>query len=243
VVSAETAILAVRNPLPARGGRDPEPLDHARRAAPGRFALETAAPEQRAARRAEAHPQVERAAAALIWNGSWHVLRVSVLRRDGAALDDAFCAELHAWLESERLAGWELAIDALTFVPLDLALPVVLAPGAVRATVERALLETFSNRRLEGGRRGFFHRDNFSFGQSVYLSHVVDAALAVAGVRAVDLEPPPRGKARFGRFGQPPRGELEIGQIRLSGLEIARVDNDPAAPQNGRIEIFLEGGR
>lgn len=243
VISHDPAILAVRNPLPARGGRDPESLDHARRAAPGRFAAEEAAPQERAARRAAEHPEVERAAAALAWNGSWHVLRVAVLRRGRMPIDDVFRAELRRWLEPERLAGWELAIDELGFVPLDVALPVVLEPGASRAQVERALLETFSNRRLAGGRRGFFHRDNFEFGESVYLSRVVEAALAVPGVRAVDLEPPPRGKARFGRFGEPPRGELETGQIRLSGLEIARVDNDPSAPENGRIEIFLEGGR
>jgi len=29
----------------------------------------------------------------------------------------------------------------------------------------------------------------------------------------------------------------------LTGTEIARVDNDPNAPENGRIRFFMEGGR
>lgn len=32
------------------------------------------------------------------------------------------------------------------------------------------------------------------------------------------------------------------GEIDFSRLEIARLDNDPNAPENGKIEFFMEGG-
>jgi hypothetical protein len=43
------------------------------------------------------------------------------------------------------------------------------------------------------------------------------------------------------RYGEPPRTELEDGELRLGRLEIARLDNDPNRPENGRIDITLRG--
>ena len=73
-------------------------------------------------------------------------------------------------------------INDPVFVPLDLALLVCVAPGYFRSDVKARLLETFSRRELAGGRQGFFHPDQFTFGQPVYLSRIYEAAMAVAGV-------------------------------------------------------------
>ncbi len=115
---------------------------------------------------------------------------------------------------------------------------------------EGRLLEIFSAVDLPDGRRGFFHPDNFTFGQPVYLSQVVATAMRVPGVRSSTW---PRGRRqmhsspaapahRFQRWGQRPRGELAAGRIVFDRLEIARLDNDPNAPENGQIEFFMEGG-
>jgi hypothetical protein len=243
-VVSGTAVAAVRNPLPALGGSDPEPLDRIRLAAPGTLrALQGSTSELDFVALAMTHPEVELATASLRWTGSWYVLEVAVQRRGGLPVDDEFAARLRDFLESSRLAGWELAITGLSFVGLDVALTAFLDPGAAAGAVEQALLAAFSNRDLPGGAKGFFHPDNFSLGQPVYLSRIVAAALEVPGVVALDTDDTPPKPNRFRRFGEPSRGELDTGQIRLRGTEIARVDNDPAAPQNGRIQFFLEGGR
>ncbi len=244
VVTDQTFIVAVCNPLPARGGTDPETLEKIRLAAPGRLrALEGGGTESELARIAETHPKVARAAASLRWTGSWFVLEVAVERRGGFPADEAFFDDVRAFLEDHRQAGWEIVLRPLRYVGLDIALTVLLSPDASRGTVEQALLAAFSNRDLPGGGQGFFHPGNFTFGEPVYLSHVVDAALRVPGVQAVDVgETPPRLN-RFRRWGEPSRGELAAGRIRLSRTEIARVDNDPSAPANGRIQFYLEGGR
>jgi hypothetical protein len=49
--------------------------------------------------------------------------------------------------------------------------------------------------------------------------------------------------SQFQRWGRPPQGELEAGAIKIGALEIARVQNDPGAPQKGLIEFTLHGGR
>jgi hypothetical protein len=244
VVTTSTLVASVRNPLPARGGADPEPLDAIRLAAPGRLrALEGRTAENDFARLAETHPEVERAAAALRWTGSWFVLEVAVQRREGLPADEGFLGRVRTFLEGWRQAGWEIVVRSLEHVGLDIAVTVLLAPDASRGAVEQALLERFSNRDLPGGGQGFFHPAHFTFGQPVYLSRIVEAALAVPGVRAVDTADEPPRLNRFRRYGEPSRGELAAGRIRMSRAEIARVDNDPAAPQNGRIQFYLEGGR
>jgi hypothetical protein len=244
VVSANAALMGAANPLPGRGGTDPELLDAVRLAAPQVF-HDTDADVTTAefARLAETYPDVARAAASLEWTGSWHTLFIGVDRASGGPVDDAFKAGLASFLESDRIAGWEVEIGPLRYVGLDIAMTVTLAPTASRGQVEAGLEAAFSNRDLPGGGRGFFQPANFTFGQPVYLSRVIAAALAVPGVVAVDLDDTPPKPNRFRRYGEPPRGEVAKGEIPIGGLEIARLDNDPAAPQLGRIRFFLEGGR
>jgi len=243
-VTAVTAVRAVANPLGGRGGIDPESLESVRQGAPG--ALHTTFPcttEKDFVRLAESHPEVERAVASLDWTGAWQRLTLGVQRRGGQSVDLAFAAEVLDFLESRRVAGIELGVVPLRFVGLDIALTVLLAPDAVAGVIERELLDLFSNGEQPDGRKGFFHPDNLDFGHPIYLSRVVRTALTVPGVVAIDSDPTPPKPNRFRRFGEPDRGELAAGQIRLGNVELPRLDNDPAAPENGQIRFFLEGGR
>ena len=122
-------------------------------------------------------------------------------------------------------------------MPLDIALPSASRPGTSAADVKQALLRAFSNADLPGGQRGFFHPDNFTFGQPVYLSQIVAAAMERAGrhLGAPGAPLPAVGRERA-------RGEIERAGSRSGRLEIARLDNDPNEPENGRIEFVMEGG-
>jgi hypothetical protein len=157
-------------------------------------------------------------------------------------VDDAFEEDLALFLERFPLAGYDLEIEPPVFVPLDIAMTVCVEPGVLRSDVHIALLEMFSNRSIPGGRQGFFHPDHFTFGQPVHLSRIVATAMSVQGVRWVDVDATPPKQNRFHRFGRSPAGEMDAGVLRTARLEIARLDNDPSLPENGRIEFFMEGG-
>ena len=45
---------------------------------------------------------------------------------------------------------------------------------------------------------------------------------------------------RFQRLNRNPAGEIAKGLIAMARLEIARLDNDPNAPENGRIRFEVE---
>lgn len=241
-------IIQVRNPLPAQGGTDPENIEQVRLYAPQVFHSE----QQRCInaddykRVAERHPEVQQAAATLRWTGSWYTAFIAVKRRGNQPVDSAFQQTLLNYLERYRLAGYDLKIVAPQYVPLDIVLTVKVAAGHFASTVKQSLLETFSNADLPNGQQGFFHPDRFTFGQSVYFSQVVQAAMKVSGVAGVYLPKqgmqPPGEEIKFQRWGSAAQGELENGQIPISSLEIARLDNTASAPNNGRIAFHLQGG-
>jgi hypothetical protein len=241
VVTDLPGIKSVRNPLPSQGGIDPEPAEQVRLYAPHAFRTqERAVTEADYAAVAGRHPEVEKAEASLRSTGTWYTMFVTVQRRGGQPVDSRFRDEVRNFLEPFRLAGFDLEVEGPVFVALDIAFTVRVAAGYFQSAVEEALLEAFSNRDLPDGRRGFFHPDNFTFGQPVYLSPMVAAAMQLPGVLWVDTSDRPPN--RFSRFGEKSHGELDAGRISTARLEIARLDNDPNEPENGVIQFFMEGG-
>ncbi len=240
VVTGE-GVTGVRNPLPARGGVNPESLEEVRLYAPQAFRTqERAVTERDYAAVAQRHPQVQKAMATRRWTGSWHTMFLTVDRKGGLPVDAAFERDLRLFLERFRLAGQDLEIDGPRFVALEMAFRVCVEPNYFRSEVKEALLEAFSNRELPDGRRGFFHPDNFTFGQPVYLSRIVATAMQIPGVRWIDTSAEPPNL--FKRWGEPARDEFDRGQIDMGRLEIARLDNDPSRAENGKIDFIMEGG-
>ena len=243
IVSTESAIVDVRNPLPASGGVDPEPSRLVRLYAPQAFRRqERAVTEADYAEVAARHPEVQRAAATRRWTGSWYTVFVTVDRLGGRPIDDGFRDELKAFIDRYRLAGYDLEVDEPRFVPLDILLTVCVEEGHFRSAVREALLREFGTGTLSDGRRGFFHPDNFTFGQPVYLSRVIARAMGVPGVASVDSDDTSPKPNRFRRWGRIAQGEIAAGVIEMGRLEIARLDDDPSLPENGRIDFLMQGG-
>jgi len=241
VWSVDPGIKNVRNPLLAVGGLDPEPAADVKAYAPEAFRVqERAVTEADYALIAERHPEVLKACATRRWTGSWYTVFLTVDRKGGRPLDEAFRQELVAFMETYRLAVEDVEIALPIFVPLDIRLVVCVKPGYFRAHVQAALQKVFSNRRNSDGSIGFFHPDRFTFGQPVYLSQVVGEAMNVTGVDWVDPEDP---SFVFQRFAELPAGEIALGLISMQQLEIARLDNDASLPENGRIQFNLDGGQ
>ena len=74
----------VRNPMPAQGGTDPEPVEQVRQWAPQAFRVQQrAVTDADYAEVAARHPQVRQARASRRWTGSWYTESVVVDRRAG----------------------------------------------------------------------------------------------------------------------------------------------------------------
>jgi hypothetical protein len=232
------AIAGVRNPLPASGGVEPESIEDVRTRAPGAFRTlkKRAVTEPDYAEVTERHAGVQRAAATFRWTGSWHTVFLTVDRLSGLEVDPGFASDVEIGVEPYRMAGSDLAVDGPRAVSLEIELNVCVKPDYFRSDVKGALLDVFSDRTLADGRRGVFHPDEFTFGQTVYLSRVIAAAQAVDGVASVEV-------ATFQRQGVSDAKPLRDGQLVLDRLEIARLDNDPSFPEHGVLRLTMAGGK
>jgi hypothetical protein len=134
------------------------------------------------------------------------------------------------------MAGQDLKFDAPRYVSLEIEMLVCVDPACFRSDVQLGLLELFSNRILPDGRVGVFHPDNFSFGQTVYLSPLYAAARQVPGVESVEIR-------KFQRQGIDDPRYLNDGRMALGRLEIARLDNDPNFPERGVLRLVMHGGK
>jgi hypothetical protein len=150
--------------------------------------------------------------------------------------DALFLADITAYLDRFRVAGYDLTVRDPIWVPLDLAVKVCVGPEHFRADVERRLRQALGAAVNPDGTRGLFHPDNLTFGQPVFVSSVVATAMAVEGVVSATV-------TRFQQFGKKSAGELTAGVLAPGDLEVARLDDDPSFPEHGRVELDVEGGR
>jgi hypothetical protein len=236
IVTDLDGIKSVRNPFPAQGGIDPEPIEQVRLYAPQAFRVpQRAVTEKDYAEIAQRYPDVQRVLATRRWTGSWYTVFLTVDRKGGRPLDDQFKQDLRSFLERFRMAGHDLEIEEPRFVPLKISLKVKVKSDYFRNSVKQALLSVFSNRVLANGQLGFFHPDRLTFGQEIYLSQVIKTAVEVEGVQSVEV-------IRFQRWGKEPQGEIKAGQISFDRLEIAQLNNEAANPAKGQIDFDMEGG-
>jgi hypothetical protein len=229
----QVAGVRVRNPAPAAGGADPAPLDDVRRDAPEAFAVDLRRAVIPADYAAEAGRSalVERATSQRTWSGSWPLMTtvVDLVDPDAGAADAE--AEVQALLDDVRMLGVEAAVRAGTPVGLFVALDVCVRPGAGAEAVRLAILQRL--RPGSGESPGLFHSTRLQLGTAVYVSAVVAAAAAVPGVDAVEVE-----EAR--RLSEP--GGTVHDVIVFGADEVAVLDDDPARPERGRLDVRVRGG-
>lgn len=239
-------LVSVTNPVAAVGGRDPESRDHARRVGPATFQkplVTVTADDYQAAAQAfttgQGSQPVQRATAAFRWTGSWLTVGLAVDPRGSARLTPELRAALVDHLEAGRLVGYDLAVTAAVYVSIELVLEFCVARGGRASDVQQALGQALSNGELVGGRKGFFHPDNFSFGDHLHISKLFTVVMAVPGVESAQI-------TRLARLhaAEPDRDtatNLRQGFLPVGPGEIVRLDNDRNFPEHGTLVIRPRG--
>ena len=166
------AIVSVWNPFDVTDGRDPEPPEKIRRKAPEAYRARQLRAVTLAdyVRRAEEVPGVSRAVARYAWTGSWRTVRIVIDPVGTVTFDDALRRDVAAHLESVRLIGEDLELRPPHFVPLDLRISVCADEAYWREDLRFVLEQEFSDGYTSDGRRGFFHPDEWTFGQAIHRS-------------------------------------------------------------------------
>ncbi len=233
-------VTNVRNPFPAHGGIAPESIIEAKLFAP--YALRkdleravTAADYATIVER-EFKDKVQRAVAQLRWMGSSYEVVVAIDPFEREEADSALRAEIALVLNRYRRIGHDVKVLAAARVPLAIEMTVCAKPHYLQGYIKAALLNLFSPGLLPDGRKGFFHPDNLTFGEGIFLSKLIAAAFAVEGVENVQV-------TKLQRRNEAANQELETGFLQLGAFEIAQCDSDPSFPEHGQLMLKMGGGR
>ena len=265
--------LAPRNMLAAAGGVAPEAAADVRMTAPyafrdvieraitaddyatlakdnaRRLAARNRPPGRRRRHRPASDPclipfePLQNARGSLCWNGSWYEAWVAIDPLGAETADAELLGEIDRYLGRYRRIGHDLEVVAADYVALDLGLLVCVKPLYLRAHVEQAVRRLLGTGFLPDGSPALFNPDSLTFGQAVFASPIIAAVQGVAGVLEAQLTRldrlvPGRAPPTAQPDSVPPGGRLALGPS-----EIARLDQDPNAPGNGRLTLMLRGGR
>ena len=234
------AIVSVRNPMPARGGFDPQSIQEAKLFAPGAFRKRieraiTADDYANIAQR-EFPLEIQRAAAQLRWNGSWYEALVAIDAFGREQASEELVKRVTRRLRYFRRLGHDVRVEPAIRVPVRIKLRVCVKAVYLQAHVLADLEARFGTGLVPGGARGFFHPDELTFGEGLYLSKIVAIAQSIPGVESVK-------PLKFERLFSPDSSGLETGVLTFGPLEIAVCDSDPSFPEDGRIDFQMGGGR
>jgi hypothetical protein len=241
------SVAAVRNPLQASLGTDPETVEHARQIAPDYFRADQAraVTEQDAVNAVLALPGVRSAVAALRWTGSWYTWLIGVLPADPAdlvdtgatqlELSDSLRAQVVAAMDLVRLCGQDVDVRPPVFVGVELGLHVCAAEGQSRAAVRDLVRDALIAPALPGGGQGLLAAAALTFGKALELGEVYATVAVLPGVTSVMA-------TLLRRYQQPDNGELASGRLAAATWEILRLDDDPSLPSRGVLYLEIDGG-
>jgi Baseplate J-like protein len=168
--------------------------------------------------------------------GSWTTVVVSVQPAWGGEADADLLAGVRGALEPLRPAGHDVTVRGPRWAPLEVLLEVRVDPARAARAVQAALEAALGDGVAADGTPAFFHPDQFGFGDPVYLSPLLAAAMAVPGVRDVRA-------LRFRRAG-PAGGARVHDPVRVAADEIPLASAAPGgAAWRGTLAFRLLGGR
>jgi hypothetical protein len=181
-------------------------------------------------------PAIREARGTLRWTGSWYTAFVSVDAAAGGAPDPTLIASTTSRLNLLRMAGADLQVEGAIIVGLRIEMNICADAGHFQSDVADAVMRVFTTGDLCDGQRGFLNPENFTFGETIYLSPLIAAAQAVEGVSSATV-------TVFRRMDNPSSDGTAQGFLTMGRLELARCDNDPNRLDHGVFILHLDGGK
>ena len=233
------AISAIRNPFDVTDGLAPEPAAKIlRNASEAWRARQLRAVTLRDyINRAEEVPGIARAVASYAWTGSWRTVRIVLDPVGRLDLPADLVRAVSDHLEAVRLIGEDLELRAPRFVAVDLTVSVCLKPEVWPGDLRDIIGQELSAGLTPDGRRGLFHPDNWTFGQSLHQSQIAGRLHQIPGIAHIQSISMRRRDA--------PQAGGDTGAIRLDAAfdEILLIGGDPDRVERGLVTLILTGGR
>ncbi|WP_147127622.1 hypothetical protein [Shimia ponticola] len=137
---------------------------------------------------------------------------------------------LRGMIEQYRMIGSEVFLETARAASVSIVLSVRAKPGYFRSELRHALEQVFT-----ADQGGFFEPGRLRFGEGLYASDIIEAAMQVEGVAVACLN-------LFKRVGSAFPDQTSEGVIPVEADEFIRCQNAPRNPAQGTIRITVNGG-
>lgn len=128
------------------------------------------------------------------------------------------------------MIGTEVFLEPAKSAAINVTLSVRAKPGYFRSELKQALAQVFS-----ADQGGFFEIGRLDFGQPLYASDVIEAAMTVEGVAVACLN-------LFRRTGKGFENQSADGVITVAHDEFVECRSDRSSPESGTLRIVVNGG-
>jgi hypothetical protein len=139
-------------------------------------------------------------------------------------------AILRVLIDAYRMIGSEVFLEPARAAPINVTLSVRAKPGFFRSELRQAVAEVFTS-----DQGGFFEPGRFGFGEAVYASDIIEAAMQIEGVAVACLN-------RFRRVGRAFEDRSAEGFIPIDTDSYALCASDAHTPERGAFRITVQGG-
>lgn len=139
-------------------------------------------------------------------------------------------AILRGMIEQYRMIGSEVFLETARAASVTLVLSVRARPGYFRSELRQALAQVFT-----ADQGGFFEPGRLGFGEALYASDIIEAAMQVEGVAVACLN-------LMKRAGSKQPDQTAEGVVTAEPDEFIRCMNDPADPARGTFRIVVNAG-
>ena len=136
---------------------------------------------------------------------------------------------LKVMVERYRMVGSEVLLEAAKSAPITFTLSVRVKRGYFRSELKQAIAQVFSS-----DQGGFFEPGRLGFGEDLFASDIIEAAMAVEGVEVACLN-------RFKRVGPWP-DRTAAGVIEIADDEFALCLNRRGEPEKGTWRLVVNAG-
>lgn len=244
-------ILQVWNPLDVTDGRDAElPVEIIRRA-PEAYRVKQlrAVTLEDYVKRAKELVDVSHAYARYVWTGSWRSVQIAIDPKGTTDFNDVLREKIASHLNAVRLIGEDLEIRHALYVPLDCIVRLCAHPHYWPEDLAFELEDEFSDGFTTFAKKGFFHPDEWTFGQPLYASEIIGRCLQVKGVERVLTVsmrrwfPGSGDNAKVININPDDIPDNVIEKLEVKPFEIIQLANDPNQLDKGRIQFDILGGR
>lgn len=137
---------------------------------------------------------------------------------------------LRSVIDEYRMIGTEVFLEPAKSAAINVTLSIRAKTGYFRSELKQALAQVFS-----ADQGGFFEIGRLDFGQPLYASDVIEAAMTVEGVAVACLN-------LFRRVGKGFEDQSADGVIEIGPDEFIECRSDRGSPDSGMLRIVVNGG-